>query len=107
MRIGIITPAPPSSKYGNRVTALRWARILKGLGHRVTVSQEYTGESVDILIALHAKHSHQSIRRFHDKHPESPLIVALTGTDLYRDLRKGRKAQKSLELATRIVALQP
>ena len=107
MRIGIITPAPPHSKYGNRVTALRWARILKGLGHRVSVRQEYTGESFDLLIALHAKHSHPSVSRFHDKHPESPLIVALTGTDLYRDLGKDREARESLELAARIVALQP
>jgi putative glycosyltransferase (TIGR04348 family) len=107
MRIGIITPAPPNSRSGNRVTALRWARILKGLGHHVSVRQEYTGQSLDLLIALHAKHSHQSIRRFYDEHPKGPIIVALTGTDLYRDLRKDRRAQESLKLATRIVALQP
>ena len=107
MRIGIITPAPPGSKYGNRVTALRWARILKDIGCRVSVRQEYTGEAYDLLIALHAKQSYQSVLRFHYDHPESPLIVALTGTDLYRDLRKDRRARESLELATRIVALQP
>lgn len=69
--------------------------------------QEYAGEPFDLLLALHAKHSYQSIRRFHDEHTTSPLIVALTGTDLYRDLRKDRKAQESLELASRIIALQP
>lgn len=107
MRIGIITPAPPRSRYGNRVTALRWARILSALGHRATLAQKYQGEPFDLLIALHARRSHQAILRFRREHPAAPLVVALTGTDLYRDLPSSRKAQLSLELATRIVVLQP
>lgn len=39
--------------------------------------------------------------------PWEPLIVALSGTDLYRDLKQSKQARESLELATRIVALQP
>jgi putative glycosyltransferase (TIGR04348 family) len=35
------------------------------------------------------------------------LIVALTGTDLYRDIRTSRRAQRSLEMADRLVVLQP
>jgi putative glycosyltransferase (TIGR04348 family) len=107
MRIGIITPAPPRSKFGNRVTAVRWARILRKLGHRVSVKQEYDGRRYDLLIALHARKSHEAVRQFHQQHPESPTIVALTGTDLYHDLRTSPSARASLELATRIVALQP
>jgi putative glycosyltransferase (TIGR04348 family) len=107
MRIGIVTPAPPGSKYGNRVTALRWARLLKELGHRVQIKQEYGNESFDLLVALHAKRSHSSIVRFHEKNIEKPLIVTLTGTDLYQDLSKDHQAQESLELASRIVVLQP
>lgn len=107
MRIGIITPAPPRSTYGNRITAVRWARILKRLGHRVTISQEYEGQRCDLLLALHARRSYSSIERFNSEHPKSPVIVALTGTDLYRDLRKNQPAAKSLGIATRIVALQP
>lgn len=107
MRIGIITPAPPRSTHGNRITALRWARILKGLGHRVTISRGYEGERYDLLLALHARRSYSSIRRFNKEHPESPVIVALTGTDLYRDLHKNKSASKSLDIATRIIALQP
>jgi len=107
MRIGIITPAPPRSRYGNRVTALRWARILKALGHRVTVSQVYEGADYDLLIALHACRSYPSISLFHRLHPNRTLIVALTGTDLYRDLKRSKQARAGLELATRIVVLQP
>src|SRR5712692_2311562 len=107
MKIGIVTPAPPSSRYGNRVTALRYARILRRLGHSVRIREEYDGESWDLLIALHAQRSAASIKRFHRQHPNLPIVVVLTGTDLYRDLASKRFAQRSVELATRIVVLQP
>ncbi|HKV37892.1 MAG TPA: selenoneine biosynthesis selenosugar synthase SenB [Blastocatellia bacterium] len=107
MRIGIVTPAPPGSRYGNRVTALRWARLLRELGHRIDVRQEYRGEPFDLLIALHAQRSYESIRGFHQKHRGRPLIVALSGTDVYLDLRRRRHIVESLGLATRIVVLQP
>jgi glycosyltransferase involved in cell wall biosynthesis len=107
MKIGIVTPAPPGSRYGNRVTALRYASILRGLGHSVRIKQAYEGESWDLLIALHARRSHASINRFHGEHPNLPIVVVLTGTDLYRDLGSNRFAQRSVELATRIVVLQP
>jgi putative glycosyltransferase (TIGR04348 family) len=106
MKIELVTPAPPSARNGNSVTALRWARLLKKLGHRVRVSQSYTGRPCDLLIALHARRSFESIRRFHEQHPDLPLIVALTGTDLYRDIKTNRKARQSLEMATRLVVLQ-
>jgi glycosyltransferase involved in cell wall biosynthesis len=107
MRIGIVTPAPPKSRYGNRVTALRWARILRRLGHTVKISQAYEGEPFDLLIALHARRSSASIDRFHRRYPDLPIVVALTGTDLYRDLSTSRHARESLDIATRIVVLQP
>lgn len=107
MRIGIVTPAPPRSRYGNRVTALRWARILRGLGHRVDTVQAYAGEPYDLLIALHARRSYPSANAFHHLHPDRPLIVALTGTDLYRDLPRSRSAQESIKLATLLITLQP
>ncbi|HCX28839.1 MAG TPA: TIGR04348 family glycosyltransferase, partial [Blastocatellia bacterium] len=107
MRIGIVTPAPPDSRYGNRITALRWAKILSRLGNRVTISQTYDGKPYDLLIALHARRSHQSIMDFRRQNPEDPIIVTLTGTDLYRDIRTNHPAQKSMEIATKIVVLQP
>jgi putative glycosyltransferase (TIGR04348 family) len=107
MDIAIVTPAPPNSRSGNRVTALRWARILRSLGHRVIISESYTDGVFDLLIALHARRSYASVSRFHRLHPRAALIVALTGTDLYRDLLRSRNAQRALEIATRIVLLQP
>jgi putative glycosyltransferase (TIGR04348 family) len=107
VRIQLITPAPLRLNNGNKMTALRWARILRKLGHKVGVDQFYDGRRWDLLIALHARRSHASIEKFGQLHPELPLIVVLTGTDLYRDIQNDRKAQRSLEIATRLIALQP
>jgi putative glycosyltransferase (TIGR04348 family) len=107
MRIFMACPAPPRSRKGNRVTAVRWARLLKDLGHRLTIAREYDGRPCDVLIALHARRSAEAVRRYRRQAPHGPLIVALTGTDLYRDIRTSRRAQRSLELADRLVLLQP
>lgn len=107
MRIGIVTPAPPRSRYGNRVTALRWGGFLKTLGHSVQITRTYNGEAFDLLIALHARRSHRAVSLFHREHPDLPIIVVLTGTDLYHDLGRIKSTEKSLELATHIVTLQP
>ncbi|MFQ5849230.1 MAG: selenoneine biosynthesis selenosugar synthase SenB [Candidatus Binatia bacterium] len=106
MKIKLITPASAKAPTGNRITAVRWARILKQLGHHVTVEQLYDGRPCDLLIALHALHSYESIHRYREKYPRSPLIVVLTGTDLYRDIRTNSHAQQSLKLATRLIVLQ-
>ena len=107
MKIGIVTPAPPNSRHGNRVTAIRWAKILRGLGNRVSILQAYDGKPYDLLIALHARKSYPSIINFRRQNPDTPIILALTGTDLYRDIPSSRQAQASLNVATRIVVLQP
>lgn len=107
MRITIVTPAPAGSTHGNRITAVRWANILKQLGHRVSISQSFDRQPSDLLIALHARRSYASVERFHSQWSGKPIVVALTGTDLYRDLKSDRRAEKSLALAQRIVVLQP
>src|SRR6266851_4712988 len=107
MKIGSITPAPPGSNYGNRVTAVRWAKILRKLGHQVSIAEEYDQQPFDLLIAPHARRSSPSITRWRRKNPDAPLVVALTGTDLYRDIQSKIPAQESLKLADRIVVLQP
>ncbi|HZE72685.1 MAG TPA: selenoneine biosynthesis selenosugar synthase SenB [Pyrinomonadaceae bacterium] len=107
MRIAIVTPAPPDSRHGNRITALRWTRIFRRLGNTVSILQTYDGEPYDLLVALHARKSYPSIINFRDQNPAAPVVVALTGTDLYRDIRTNHRAQESLDMATRIVVLQP
>ncbi len=108
MRIAIVTPAARGTRTGNLHTAQRWAAILRAAGHRVVVRNEWRPEDdADLLLALHARRSHASIARFARRHPERPLIVALTGTDLYRDIRTSAQARASLRSAHRLIALQP
>ena len=107
MRILIVCPARAGTRHGNRVTALRWARILRSLGHRVAVREAFRGRPPDLLIALHARKSAGAALAFRARRPGAPLIVALTGTDVYRDIHRSRTAVRALEAATRLVALQP
>ncbi|HED64893.1 MAG TPA: TIGR04348 family glycosyltransferase [Planctomycetes bacterium] len=105
----MVRPETPGPEDGNRTTANRWGKILSSLGARVRQMQEWDGDGADLLIALHAVKSHASVRRFHDAHPGAPIVLCGTGTDLYlpRDDEDEALAHESLELATRIVVLQP
>jgi putative glycosyltransferase (TIGR04348 family) len=103
-RLFIVTPAGPGTRNGNRHTALRWAGLLRASGHRVRVALAWNGEPCDALIALHARRSADSIARF--AATGKPLVVVLTGTDLYRDLPDSAEARRSLELADRVIVLQ-
>jgi putative glycosyltransferase (TIGR04348 family) len=102
MKISLVTPAGPGLRNGNRHTALRWAAFLRAAGHRVEVSTEDISDAADLMLALHARRSYPSIRNFSRK-----LVVALTGTDIYRDIRISPEARASLEFADRLIVLQP
>ena len=106
MRLLIVTPAPKGSRKGNRITADRWSRLLRQLGHRVATTEAFRDQPCDVLIGLHARKSAASIRRYRAKRPDGRLVVVLTGTDLYHDLPKSRTAQRSIEWADRLVVLQ-
>jgi putative glycosyltransferase (TIGR04348 family) len=107
MKIVLITPARPSSRSGNATTTIRWTRILRELGHDVHVADRYDGAAADLMIALHAWRSADGIRDFRARFPDRPLIVALSGTDIYEYIdRDPGPTLHSLACADRLVALQ-
>jgi len=106
MRITLITPYGREHRNGNWHTAARWARFLREAGHTVRTQVVWDGRSADLMLALHARRSFASIRAFAERFPTRPLLLALTGTDLYRDIHEDQDAQQALELAHRIIVLQ-
>ncbi len=103
----MVSPTLPAQRTGNGITAARWALRLRELGYAVRVTRRYDGQDCDALIALHARKSAASVRRFRALHPDRTLIVALTGTDLYGNLHRLGPAYAALAAADRIVILQP
>jgi putative glycosyltransferase (TIGR04348 family) len=104
-RVLIVSPALASANNGNWQTASRWARML-GKNCRTHVALAWHGEPCDVLIALHARRSADSVAAFASAHPQRPCIVVLTGTDLYRDIHRDAAAQASLQHASHLVVLQ-
>jgi putative glycosyltransferase (TIGR04348 family) len=103
--IVIISPATAKANNGNWQTASRWARFLGGR-YQVTLLDEWNGLPCDALIALHARRSSSSVAAFAAAWPARPCVLVLTGTDLYRDIKTNTDAQRTLQLATRLVVLQ-
>jgi putative glycosyltransferase (TIGR04348 family) len=106
MRIALIVPRSAAPRSGNRHTAARWGKFLRSLGHRVRELTDWRRGTDDLLLALHAYKSHPSISRFSQTYPNRPLVVALTGTDLYRDVARFPEARESLGMASRLIVLQ-
>jgi putative glycosyltransferase (TIGR04348 family) len=110
-RVFIASPALRSANNGNWQTANRWSRFLRA-DYAVSVGAGWQPagrrhEPPACLIALHARRSAPTIASFAEACPERPLVVVLTGTDLYRDIRVDDSARHSLDLATHLVVLQP
>jgi len=106
MRIVLITPYGREHRNGNWHTAARWTRFLREAGHTVRTQVEWDNRPADLMLALHARRSFASIRAFAERFPSRPLLLVLTGTDLYRDIHEDANAQRALELAHRIIVLQ-
>lgn len=102
----IVTPAPPGSRAGNRNTAVRWAGILRDLGLRVDIATDWHDGSHDLMIALHAGKSRAAMRAWRYSRGAWPLILALTGTDIYRDIRIDADTAAMLDGADRLLVLQ-
>ena len=131
--IVLVTPALAASNNGNWQTARRWSRLLAD-DYQVQVTDAWPGAGPDdhpdrhsgdhpdhprnaapspstsddaavLMIALHARRSAASLLAWRARHPTRPLLLVLTGTDLYRDIQTDPIAQHSLQLADRLVVL--
>jgi putative glycosyltransferase (TIGR04348 family) len=106
----IVTPALAAANNGNWQTAQRWARLLRG-DYRVHITADWPGldgeraKQGDIMLALHARRSAASVAAWRQARGAAPLVVVLTGTDLYRDIQTDAHAQHSLTTADRLVVL--
>ncbi len=100
----IVTPALAAANNGNWQTAQRWARLLAG-DYRVRVVERWQQGDEALMIALHARRSAPSVAAWRALPVARPLVVVLTGTDLYRDIAVDATAQQSLAWADRLVVL--
>jgi len=88
------------------MTAIRWQGFLEELGYSVEVTESWSGGDAGVLITLHAYRSHQSIVQFKKKYPSRPIVLILTGTDLYRDMQNHSEVVQSMEMADQLIVLQ-
>ncbi|MDE2397755.1 MAG: TIGR04348 family glycosyltransferase [Burkholderiales bacterium] len=103
-QIVIVTPALADANNGNWQTARRWARQL-AQAYPVRLAASWDGGGEALMIALHARRSAPSVARWRAERGAAPLVVVLTGTDLYRDIGFDASAQASLRAADRLVVL--
>lgn len=120
MHVAIATPVRPGTSSGNDVTASRWQRRLAELGHHVEVVELTPAEgegfrsdssdvapAADLLVVLHARRCAAAVAGSKAARPDRPVVVALAGTDLYRDLPDDADAAAAIGAADRLVVLQP
>ena len=110
--IKIFSPTRDKVVTGNYVTAKRYAYHLQNLGHRVFAFNELEGivnvEGVRCAFVLHAEKGSHVIKELAAKN--IPVVLVLTGTDLYRDIISTKKSKKerclrSIQLASAIIVL--
>lgn len=106
VRVVIVTPAPRGSNSGNRVTALRWAALLRRLGLHVRVVEVWHGEPCDLLVAVHAKKTAASVLAASAALPRLRIVVLLAGTDIYPQFAPAAETAASLARADAVIALQ-
>jgi len=99
VRIGITEPTTGETPTGNRRQARQWAHYLLDLGYEVELAAQG-----DALIAFNASKCHEAIAAFREAHPDGPVVVVLTGTDIYP--APDARTLESVHLADRVVALQ-
>jgi putative glycosyltransferase (TIGR04348 family) len=107
LRVVIVSPALADANNGNWQTARRWQQLLSA--HSARIARQWPDAQAgddDVMLALHARRSADSVQAWHAQHGQRGLGVVLTGTDLYRDIGHDLQAQRSLALAHSLVVLQ-
>ena len=106
LRISIVTPSPRSSRAGNRVTALRWAGLLRQLGHRPELTDRWRDQACDVLVTVHAEKSAAAVLAARAARPALPIVTLLSGTDIYPDFAPNAETLAALDAADALLALQ-
>jgi putative glycosyltransferase (TIGR04348 family) len=107
LRVVIVSPALADANNGNWQTARRWQRLLSP--HFARIVRQWPdpqSSQDDVMLALHARRTADSVGAWHAQHGPRGLGLTLTGTDLYRDIGHDPQAQQSLALAQSLVVLQ-
>ena len=102
MHIRVVSPSL-GEPTGNAQTAQRWSKLLAALGH--TVTNDESGPEPDLLVAIHARKSAHAVRQSRESSPDRPIVLLLSGTDLYGDLAGDPVMRSSVESADRLIVL--
>jgi putative glycosyltransferase (TIGR04348 family) len=107
MIIRFLAPATLTIRNGNVVTSDRWRSIFESLGHRVVSGPETAGETSDLLVVFNAYKNREAIRDAVMTGASTRIVICLTGTDLYQDLKNDPTAEDVLYRADQLVVLHP
>lgn len=107
MNIRFIEAPSQNIRNGNVVTSDRWRRFFEELGHRVSNSRYPNDGPCDVLVAFNASKNRQAILEARNSGTAGHIVICLTGTDLYVDLKNDPAALDVLYLADHLVVLQP
>jgi putative glycosyltransferase (TIGR04348 family) len=106
----IATPADAVANNGNWRTAQRWKTLLgnrfRTIVQNADSASRHDFAAADLLIAMHARKSAAVVKAFQGAHPGRPVLLVLTGTDLYRDLAISPAARDTVTAADGLVVLQ-
>ena len=100
--IELIVPNLAATSAGNSVTADRYEKLFNAVGHATTSVAQPSGNA-DVVVALNAYRSASTISALDG---DVPLVVVLTGTDIYRFIDEDpARVRSSLNRADRLVGL--
>lgn len=107
-QVVIVSPCLREANNGNWQTAHRWQQHLASAFRTRIVNNwpDAGAENDQVMLALHARRSADSIAAWQASRTAKTLALVLTGTDLYHDIHHDPVARHSLALAGRLVVLQ-